>query len=474
MIVGLKKMALALVGLCVLCISLFSCSKDVEAPVVPENPIDTSLANLKFVSNPKNLNVIMFVPTDNPARADYKPRLSQLMVHFQSWLHDEMKRYGYDKYMGLAKDEATGLVNIIEIKGAGTQADYPYEASVSANKIIKEIESFRTANPQLFSSDKHYLILLPERTSGDTGQPFYGYGKYCFALDNAFMSVNHIPNPNSNYLGGMLHELGHGLNLPHNRAKYVSEEPTLGTSLMGSGNVSFSKGKPTFLTEVDAAILNVNEVFQSTSSSELAYESPTFTLDPKFEIDNANQRLNISGSFTSDKEVSDILVYLDPNVNNEGVGVNRDYNAVAWRFNPGTNNTLAGAIDLKELFYKGNTPYDLKIKLLLKNGANTTTDFGFQYVNDELTSFGNVVFTYSNASYAGVKGQLDIGEYTKADLLDKGIEDNSISSIKIGHDVKVTLYDGDHFSGNSLVLTASSTYLSTFNDKVSSMKVEKK
>jgi hypothetical protein len=231
----------------------------------------------------------MFVPTNNPALSDYKTRLTDLMVHFQNYLHTEMLRYGYNKYLGLAKNNVTGLVNFIEVPAAGPQADYPYSSSISATKIINEINAYKATHASEFSNSSHTLILLPERTDGSAdGQPFYGYGKNCFALDNANMAVNKIPNPSSNYLGGMLHELGHGLNLPHDHAKYASEEPTLGTSLMGSGNVSFSKGLPTFLTPVDAAILNRNEVFQNPTPSDIAYESATTTtsanLTPKCTI----------------------------------------------------------------------------------------------------------------------------------------------------------------------------------------------
>lgn len=455
-------------------ITLASCSKE----GLNSNPttaiIDTSLNNLTFVSNPKNLNIVMFVPTDNPALNDYKPRLSQLLVYFQSWFHNEMKRYGFQKYLGLPKDLETGLVNIIEIPAAGKQEDYPYSSAVSANKIINEIKAYRILHPEKFSSENHYLILLPQRTSGDTGQPFYGYGRYCFALDNQFMSVNHIPNPNSNYLGGMLHELGHGLNLPHNRAKYNSEAQQLGTSLMGSGNVSFSKGEPTFLTEVDAAILNVNEVFQNQENANPVYINPTFSIEPNFQIDQTNQKLNITGTFTSNLEVNDILAYMDPNVNNEGIGVNKDYNAVAWRFNPGPNNTISASLGLHELFFKGETPYEVKVKLLLKNGISTSKTFDFIYKNDQLTSLENVAFTYSNSTYSGTKGTLEVGNFTTADLVSKGIADNSISSIKIGQNIKVTLYDGDNFIGSNVVLNSSSTFLSNFNDRTSSIKIELK
>ncbi len=92
--------------------------------------------------------------------------------------------------------------------------------------------------------------------------------------------------------------------------------------------------------------------------------------------------------------------------------------------------------------------------------------------NDEIATNLTISYTYSNASYAGVKGSFGKGQYTTSDLLAKGVTDNSISSIKVGANVKVTLYNGNNFTGDSLVVTSSSSYLSTFNDKVSSMKVQ--
>lgn len=431
---------------------------------------NASLTNQEFVSNPINLNIVMFVPTDNPALSDYKTRLSTLFIHFQNWIHNEMSRYGYSSYLGLPVDQLTGLVKIIEIPAAGAQADYPY-SSVSANKIINEINTFRTNNPTQFSSNNHYLVLLPARIDGSGSQPFFGYGRFCFAVDNSSMSVNGIPNPNSDYLGGMLHELGHGLNLPHNHAKYISEEPLLGTALMGSGNYSFSKGLPTFLTESSAAILNRNEVFQSAVTFITPYQIPTYTVQPKFNIDNSQQKIFISGSYNSSLPVSDILIYMDPNVNNEGTGDDKDYNAVAWRFSPQPSGGIQGIVDLNELSFKSNTPYELKVQLLLQNGHTTSNVYSFQYNNGQLTTNQDSIFTYSHASYAGMKGSFSKGNYTTADLLAKGVTDKSISSIEVGNNVKVTLFSGNNFTGDSLVVTSSSTYLSTFNDEVSSMKI---
>ncbi|WP_212003026.1 heparin lyase I family protein [Chitinophaga sp. HK235] len=81
---------------------------------------------------------------------------------------------------------------------------------------------------------------------------------------------------------------------------------------------------------------------------------------------------------------------------------------------------------------------------------------------------------YQNCSYTGWSATFGIGSYTTADITAKGGIDNDASSLKIPAGLKVTLYDGDNFTGDSLVLTADGSCLknNSFNDKVSSMKVE--
>jgi len=421
-----------------------------------------------FVTNTKNLNIVMFVPTDNPALSDYKTRLTSLLVHFQGWFHTEMLRYGYDKYMGLPKIDSTGLVRFIEIPAQFAQSAYPYDASISATKILNEIAAYKATHASEFSNSSHTLILLPQRTDGSFDQPFYGYGKNCFATDNSNMAVDKIPNATSNLLGGMLHELGHGLNLPHDHAKYTSEQPTLGTSLMGSGNVTFSKGQPTFLTEVDAAILNRNEVFQNPLPTEIPYEAATTTINAQFAYNATTQAFNVTGSFTSNKEVNDILIYMDPDLG----GSDADYNAVAWRSNPGSGNTVSATIPFSELYYKNNEAYNIRVKLLLKNGGNVSKTYSFSFLNGvpQIGANGSAKF-YQNASYGGYGVSLPVGQYTTADLISRGISNNDVSSVNLGLGVKVIMYEGDNFTGSSIELTSSSSYVSTFNDKASSIKV---
>jgi hypothetical protein len=450
---------------------LFSCSKkELSEETSPNN--GTKYKEIGFETHQKNLNIIYFVPKDNPEVPDYKNRLSRLLIYFQEYIKEEMDRNGFGKKtFGLSVDSSDAnspKVNIITIHGKLGEKDYDYE---SATTILNEINSYKEQHPKEFSSEYHNLIILPERS--DKGrQPFFGWGKSCFALDNPNIRVEEIKTTTSNYIGGMLHELGHGLNLPHNKAK-VSEQKTLGTSLMGAGNNTFGR-KPTFITEQSAAILNRNEVFQSESKMEF-YELIESSLDIRLGYNSDSKVIQIDGNFQTDKKVVSILYLLDPNVENEGTGGNHDYNAIGWQKPAPSDNNLKMDIPTNELEHTEDIPYELRVTLVFENGTLNTDTFLFHFKDGkpDFTSHENPKF-YQNCGFGGYEIELGIGEYSTQKMKDAGITNNDVSGIKIPLGFKVTLYDGDNFSGNSKVLTSSKDCITGFNDKTSSIKIELK
>lgn len=106
-----KKTYLALLIIIGSAFLISSCTKQVVSETTAEKSLTLSATELisnvqavsTFTSNSKNLNSIMFIPTDNPALPNYKLRLSELFIHFQNWLHAEMLRNGDDKNLGLPK-----------------------------------------------------------------------------------------------------------------------------------------------------------------------------------------------------------------------------------------------------------------------------------------------------------------------------------------------------------------------------------
>lgn len=96
------------------------------------------------------------------------------------------------------------------------------------------------------------------------------------------------------------------------------------------------------------------------------------------------------------------------------------------------------------------------------------------------TASGNVnttsgdVYIYQDASYGGRSASLGVGDYTLTSLQAKGFKNDDLSSLKVPSGYKVTLYWDDNFSGATKVVTGDTSYIGNdWNDKVSSIKVEK-
>jgi len=173
----------------------------------------------------KNLNIVYFVPSDLDTLPDYQSRLSDILLWVQRFYKDEMSRHGYpDKTFGMFVN-SDSLVRIITIRGTKPKSAYPYEGGSGA--VAQEVNAWFAAHPADNTSE-HTLIIIPRyefRSDGTaTGGPFYGTGRWCYALDYEDFNIDNIGLANNQFtgwFGGLAHELGHGLNLPHNSEKAV-------------------------------------------------------------------------------------------------------------------------------------------------------------------------------------------------------------------------------------------------------------
>ncbi|MFG6468458.1 carbohydrate-binding protein [Roseateles sp. BYS87W] len=86
-----------------------------------------------------------------------------------------------------------------------------------------------------------------------------------------------------------------------------------------------------------------------------------------------------------------------------------------------------------------------------------------------------VATVYQDCNYAGYSAALPEGSYTLAQLQARGIRDNDLSSLRVNAGYKVQLFDGDNFTGASVVRTADSGCLvdQAFNDRATSIIVSK-
>ena len=379
-------MSVPKINLCLFLLMLLSCSKEPITQVNEEVnlPIEEP-ETFNYTSTAKyNLNIVYFIPKDVPNRIDSHKRLSEVFMHGQEFFKKNMKDYGFgDKTFNLLEDKDKNRVKIIYVEGKQNTSEYPY--SGGAGKVMDEINTYFTANPNEKSSD-HIIVIMPVKDIDFPNVPFYGIGRWCFALDYDEMDVKYFGGTSklstnaTKWIGGLLHELGHGLNLPHNSQKVSDHQNiTKGTALMGGGNYTYGS-TPTFLTEASCAILNNNQVFNNVDSDFYNGASAQIkSIQGSFE----NEALIISGTFNSDIPVNYIGFYNDP------ADDNADYDAVTWA-SPVNNNSFNITMPISEFYKKGDTEYILRLRMCHVNGDISTFTYSYKFVdNIPVIAFGD-------------------------------------------------------------------------------------
>ena len=331
----------------------------------------------------QQLNVVYFLGSDTEPVPDYERRLSELLLYLQQFYGREMQRHGYGARSFGLDIKSPGRVNIIEYKAKNPAAHYPYENG-GGWKAAQELEEFFKANPDRKKS-QHTLVIMPtwndEKNGPDNpgGVPFYGMGRNCFALDYPAFDIKHLGQKTregqllTKWYGGLAHELGHGLNLPHNH-QTASDGKKYGTALMGAGNYTFGTS-PTFLTPASCALLDACEVFSVTPAQKF-YEGRPEVAIKDTAISFKGDQILISGSYKSPQTVKALNVY----VQDPPYAVNQDYDAVSFSQRLGKKSgKFSMKIDKKELDGLTNNEFRISLMFILANGLHMQKHFTFHW-----------------------------------------------------------------------------------------------
>ena len=331
----------------------------------------------------QQLNVVYFLGSDTKPVPDYERRLSELLLYLQQFYGREMQRHGYGARSFGLDIKSPGRVNIIEYKAKNPAAHYPYENG-GGWKAAQELEEFFKANPDRKKS-QHTLVIMPtwndEKNGPDNpgGVPFYGMGRNCFALDYPAFDIKHLGQKTregqllTKWYGGLAHELGHGLNLPHNH-QTASDDKKYGTALMGAGNYTFGTS-PTFLTPASCALLDACEVFSVTPAQKFYEGRPEVEIKDTA-ISFKGDQILISGSYKSPQTVKALNVY----VQDPPYAVNQDYDAVSFSQRLGKKSgKFSMKIDKKELDGLTNNEFRISLMFILANGLHMQKHFTFHW-----------------------------------------------------------------------------------------------
>lgn len=334
------------------------------------------------------LNIVYFLGNDNEPVADYERRLSEIMHYVQQFYAKEMTRNGFaGRSFGMQLQE-NGNVKFHLVRGKYPHREYGY--ATGHNKCLEDIREYAKAHPGTICSD-HILVIMPTFHDAEYndlqpgGVPFYGLGRNCFALDYAHFDLRHLGQNThegrllTKWLGGLAHELGHGLNLPHNEGT-ATDMAAMGTPLMGAGNYTLGM-KPTYLTLNSARLLDRCQVFAPAGDKTEFYAEC-----PRPEVQSAT--LRYTGTTLELTVRCNNTAYVNALVQAPPYVVNRDYEAVEFCTTPQDEADAAGyrtysvTIPLSELTARQNTgkgEQGIDVLLVQPNGLRyrwrTTYDY---------------------------------------------------------------------------------------------------
>lgn len=345
----------------------------------------------------RRLHVVCWQTKDRGFPAGHRERLDRILTHIEGFYAGEMERLGLGRRSIRPARDARGRLTVHEVVGEGGFADY---GKPDGDRIRKECGPvLRAAGIDI---DRETVMIFtnlatwdPEKLSFVHKSPYYAGGDHrsgtAYQLDSPELDVRNLPRKtptitdgeygrislgrhNSIFIGGIAHELGHALGLPHCHAT-DAEASAHGTPLMGAGNMTYAEqvrgeGKGSFLTLADGLRLAAHPQFSGSIKG--LHDDATAGLTDASAAPSADGRsFTVTARVTGAPPVHAMLAYLDP----EGGG---DYDARTAAAAVGPDGRFTLACDA----VVPGRPAALRIVACHANGATTTWNHAYSVAAD--------------------------------------------------------------------------------------------
>jgi hypothetical protein len=284
----------------------------------------------------RKLHVVLWTPSDRDPAPQYRERLTAILHHIRDFYAKEMTRIGFAPRTLKFAYANDGMIQIHLVKGAKPYSNYQTE---SGGEIRNEcLRPLRAAG---IDPDNETVVIFCNMSNWDPAKsiitqnsPYYAGGTHrngtAWQVDSPILNLESLGKKepkvhdgqyghisigryNSIFIGGVCHELGHALGLPHNRER-DDERAEFGTALMGSGNRSYGEelrgeGKGSFLTLAHALRLASHPVF---CGSVKGIDLKANAVPTDLAIQENGKGFTFSGKVTADPPVYGVVAYMDP------------------------------------------------------------------------------------------------------------------------------------------------------------------
>ncbi|MGV3722274.1 MAG: hypothetical protein ACO1SX_15310, partial [Actinomycetota bacterium] len=212
---------------------------------------------------------VLFVPADVRPPAGHQQRVDQMVDYAESFFRRELKRWGHEQVVTPFRRSADGRVPVMLMRGRQKVAEYKPVA------VRAEVMDTLRRQHRLDGGRQVWWILV---YAGDPPAKFKGYlggfgpqigGWAVCNFDTTPGRIDPGAPLGSEFLEkltlkGMLHELGHGFQLPH---VGPLKRDQAGNTLMGPTHVNYRRVAPAgeqrvYLSEAEAAMLSIHPAFR--------------------------------------------------------------------------------------------------------------------------------------------------------------------------------------------------------------------